>query len=150
MEIDRNGLEVLGREECLRLLAGRRLGRIALSSGALPLVLPVYYAMDGESIVLRAGRETTLGTATTKAVVAFQVDDLDEHHCKGWSVAVTGLAEEVTDPKEVGRLRTIPLDRWGLEDDGHFVRISTDIVSGRRLGRRLGHARRDKRIAASA
>lgn len=150
MEIDRLGLEVLGREECLRLLAGRSLGRIALTSGALPLVLPVYYAMDGESIVLRTGRGTTLGTATARAVVAFQVDDLDEHPRKGWSVAVTGLAEEVTDPKEMDRLRHLPLDRWGPEDDGHFVRISTDIVSGRRLGRRLAHAHRDKRVAASA
>jgi hypothetical protein len=36
MEVDHNGLEVLGRDECLRLLGTATLGRIGVTSGALP------------------------------------------------------------------------------------------------------------------
>lgn len=50
---------------------------------------------------------------------------------------MTGVAEEVTDPDEVERLRRLPLGHWVQGDDKRFVRISTDIVSGRRLGRRV-------------
>ena len=35
MEIDRNGLEVLDRGQCLALLGSAHVGRIGLSSGAL-------------------------------------------------------------------------------------------------------------------
>jgi nitroimidazol reductase NimA-like FMN-containing flavoprotein (pyridoxamine 5'-phosphate oxidase superfamily) len=134
VELDRNGLEVLGRDECLRLLADRAFGRIALTSGALPVVLPVNYAMAGESVILKTGRGTKLDAATRNAVVAFEVDQVDEQARAGWSVLVTGVAEEVTDPKEIERLQRLPLDRWAPGEDGRFVRISTEIVSGRRLG----------------
>ena len=56
MEIDRDGLEVLDRAECFRLLDGGGLGRIAVTSGALPLVMPVAYVMDGETIIVATGR----------------------------------------------------------------------------------------------
>jgi uncharacterized protein len=47
MEVDRNGLEVLGRDACLRLLASATLGRVGVSSGALPSVVPVNFRFDG-------------------------------------------------------------------------------------------------------
>jgi hypothetical protein len=47
MEIDRNGLEVLSRHECLRLLGTATLGRIGVTSDALPTVLPVNFRFDG-------------------------------------------------------------------------------------------------------
>lgn len=54
MEIDRNGLEVLSRDECLRLLAGMRLGRVVVTEMALPAVFPVNYALTGADIVFAA------------------------------------------------------------------------------------------------
>ena len=36
MEVDCNGLEILDRGECLRLLSLATLGRVAITSGALP------------------------------------------------------------------------------------------------------------------
>lgn len=140
MEIDRDGLEVLDRAECLRLLDGPAVGRLAGSSGALPVVLPVGYALDGDSIVLETGRGTTLDFATSGSVVAFEVDNLHERgHC-GWTVMVTGVAEEVRDAVDVERLRRL----LRMEDDGHderFVSISAELVSGRRAHRAHRHAR---------
>ncbi len=74
MEIDRNGLEVLNREECLRLLRHATLGRVAITSGALPQVLPVNFRLFGDRIVFRTGLGTKLDAATSNNVVAFEVD----------------------------------------------------------------------------
>lgn len=95
MEVDRNGLEVLDRDECLRLLASATLGRIGFSSRALPSVLPVDFRLDGERIVVCTTRGGTLEAALRDAVVAFEVDELDPIDHLGWSVAVTGIATEV-------------------------------------------------------
>lgn len=133
MDVDRNGLEVLSRAECLDLLAGASFGRIALTSQALPLVLPVNYRFDGRSIVIRTNPGTKLDAATRHTVVAFEVDDIDPvYHC-GWSVVVQGLARSVDDAGEIERLRRLPLATWTPAGTDRYVLISTDIVSGRRI-----------------
>jgi nitroimidazol reductase NimA-like FMN-containing flavoprotein (pyridoxamine 5'-phosphate oxidase superfamily) len=151
MEIDREGLEVLDRKECLRLLGGNGLGRIAVTSGALPVVLPVDYAMDGDSIIVETGRGTTLDFGTTGAVVAFEVDNLHEHgHC-GWTVMVTGVAHEVSDGPDVDRLQDLLGDgRYG--SDERFIRISSELISGRRTHRahRFSRSRAAARVAQRA
>ena len=102
MEVDRNGLEVLDREECLRLLATATLGRLGLTSGALPTVLPVNFRLDSERVLVRTGRGSKLDAATQNTVVAFEVDDFDPLFQSGWSVVIVGMAREVTDPAELG------------------------------------------------
>ena len=147
MEIDRDGLEVLDRSECLRLLNGPAVGRLAGTSGALPVVLPVSYALDGDSIVLKTVRGSTLDFATSGSVAAFEVDNLHERGRCGWTVMVTGVAQDVRDDVEVERLRGL----LHPDDHGHderFVRISAELVSGRRTHRAHRHAR--SRAAARA
>ena len=60
MEVDRNGLEVLDRAECLRLLGTASLGRIGLTSGALPTVLPVNFRLIDDEIRLTTWMHTPL------------------------------------------------------------------------------------------
>lgn len=134
MEIDRDGLERLDRAECLRLLRTAAVGRVAGTSGALPVVLPVGYAVDGDSIVVETGRGTTLDFATSGSVVAFEVDDLNERGDAGWTVMVTGVAEEVVDHREVDRLREL-LAGYRHDCDQRFVRISSELLSGRSLSK---------------
>ena len=97
MEVDRNGLEVLDRAECLQLLALRRFGRLGLTSGALPTILPVNYWFDGSSIYVRTSPGSKLDAALRGAVVAFEVDDIEPMEHAGWGVVVTGIAREVTE-----------------------------------------------------
>ena len=133
MEVDRNGLEVLGRDDCLRLLAFVTLGRIGFTSGELPTVLPVSFHLDGERILVRTGRGSQLDTALQNlAVVAFEVDEFDPIHHSGWSVAVTGVATEVIDPTELDRARREPVSHWTPVGDEALIAISTEFVSGRR------------------
>ena len=136
MDVDRNGLEVLDRDECLRLLAGATLGRIGVSSGALPTVLPVNFRLDGDRILVRTGVGTKLDAAARNAVVSFEVDDVDSTHDVGWSVVVTGVAREVSDPAELDALRDAPPTRWEPRGDRHVIAISTEMVSGRRVAAR--------------
>jgi uncharacterized protein len=131
MDIDRNGLEVLGRNESLHLLSTAVLGRIAITSGALPTVLPVNFRYDGRRILFRTGVGTKLSAATSHAVVAFEVDEIDPATETGWSVVVTGLAEEVVDPDDLAQ--AVPLVRWASGPDSRIVAISPDLVSGRRI-----------------
>jgi nitroimidazol reductase NimA-like FMN-containing flavoprotein (pyridoxamine 5'-phosphate oxidase superfamily) len=129
---DRNGLEVLPRAECLHLLGEAHLGRIALSMGALPVVLPVNFVMFDDDILVRTAPGTKLEAAARNAVVAFEVDSFDPVYHTGWSVLAQGIAKEVIDPAELERARRAPLVPWS-NSDGHYIRISTEFLSGRRL-----------------
>jgi uncharacterized protein len=129
---DRNGLEVLPRAVCLHLLAEAHVGRIALSMGALPVVLPVNFAMCDDDILVRTAPGTKLEAAATNAVVAFEVDNVDPVYHTGWSVLAQGIAKEVTDPTDLERARRVPLVPWA-GSDGHYLLISTEFLSGRRM-----------------
>jgi nitroimidazol reductase NimA-like FMN-containing flavoprotein (pyridoxamine 5'-phosphate oxidase superfamily) len=72
----RTGLEVLGRGECLRLLAGEEVGRLAMGTGGAPVLLPVNSALDGETLVFRTDPGTKLDHAG-QGPVAFEIDGLD-------------------------------------------------------------------------
>jgi nitroimidazol reductase NimA-like FMN-containing flavoprotein (pyridoxamine 5'-phosphate oxidase superfamily) len=133
MWLDGAGLEILDRDECLRLLADGGTGRIALTVRALPAILPVRYVLDGERIVIRTGTTSTLAAATRSAVVAFEADGHDDEPRREWSVVATGVAEHVTDVLEQARLESLTLPRWGGTDDGCLVVISIDQLGGRRL-----------------
>ena len=139
LPLDRNGLEVLDREISLRLLASSTLGRIGVTDGALPTILPVNFVFDGERILVRTSAGTKLHAAAAGAVVAFEVDDFDPLYHSGWSVVVTGPAQEVTDPEDLARARQAHLPHWSPAD-GNVIAIDPAIVSGRRLtpGHHLG------------
>jgi nitroimidazol reductase NimA-like FMN-containing flavoprotein (pyridoxamine 5'-phosphate oxidase superfamily) len=133
MEIDRNGLEVLSREDCLQLLGTAILGRVAVTTQALPTIVPVNFRFDGREILIRTGRGTKLDAATHNAVVAFEADEIEPVQRGGWGVVVTGVAREVTDPEELADARKLGLERWAPGPDHRVVAISTEVVSGRRI-----------------
>jgi nitroimidazol reductase NimA-like FMN-containing flavoprotein (pyridoxamine 5'-phosphate oxidase superfamily) len=132
VEVDRNGLEVLDRDECLRLLATATLGRVGVSAGALPSVLPVNFRLDGDRILFSTRAGTKLDAATDDAVVAFEVDETDSHTRSGWSVVVTGVARALTDVA-LAEVQRMALTRWAPGGGDRIVAISTDLVSGRRI-----------------
>jgi nitroimidazol reductase NimA-like FMN-containing flavoprotein (pyridoxamine 5'-phosphate oxidase superfamily) len=133
MEFDRNGLEVLGRDECLRLLTGSTLGRIGVTSGALPVILPVNFMVRDEHIFIRTGKGTKLDTATRNSVVVFEVDDFEAFDHSGWSVLVTGIARNAG-PSAASLSLTHAPPRWAPSpDQERVISISIDLISGRRI-----------------
>jgi uncharacterized protein len=128
MTLDGADPQVLEPAECLRLLGGERIGRVAISVNALPVILPVRFALDGSEILFRAAPGGLLAEATRQAVIAFEADG-SEPGVGSWSVLATGLARHVADP-DARALTALP--PWSSEIDV-FVALSPQLLSGRRL-----------------
>lgn len=139
-EIDtRTGLEVLDRDECVALLARSSLGRIAIVVGGRPLVFPVNFTLDGDAVVFRSDAGTKLHGARN-APVAFECDGVDSVYHTGWSVLLTGNAEEVRNEAELARLARLPLGPWCPGPKSTWLRIRPRVLTGRRIPPH-GHAR---------
>ncbi len=134
MDLDTAGLDVLSRDECMRLLASGVIGRVVFTAAALPAVQPVNYAVDADgAVIIRTSAGSRLASAARDAVLAFEVDDFDVASRSGWSVIVTGRAKVVRDPADLQRLKALPLTPWASGDRSEFIRIEPEIVSGRRV-----------------
>lgn len=133
MLFDSGGLEILSGEECRALLSTAPLGRIVFTHAALPAVQPVNFTMAGDDIIIRTSERSKLAAAVRDAVVAFEVDDYHAEKCLGWSVVIVGHARRVSDAEELGRLRNLPLRSWTTSARDDFIRISPEIITGRRI-----------------
>ena len=135
---ERTGLDVLDREECLRLLGAHHVGRVAFVDGGHPMVLPVNYVLDGEAVVFRTDEGAKLTSAMRGAVVAFEIDDAEPIGHTGWSVVLSGRAEDITDPVELNRVRKLPLRPWAKGAKSHWIRIPAERLTGRRIVQGVG------------
>jgi nitroimidazol reductase NimA-like FMN-containing flavoprotein (pyridoxamine 5'-phosphate oxidase superfamily) len=128
----------LPHEECLALLAGTDLGRVAVNMpGWPPLIRPVHYVFDegSQSVVFRCARGSKLRALARAQRAAFEVDGEDPAEGSGWSVIVIGPVEEIASAAEVARLERSGL-RPGLADaQAHWLRIRATAISGRRVRR---------------
>jgi uncharacterized protein len=126
----------LPREECLGLLASHSFGRLAVSMGErAPVLRPVNYLFDqpSQSVVFRTGAGSGFHAVVRSAEATFEIDGIEEHARTGWSVIMSGVADEVTGPNEISRLDGLDLDSWAPGDKAHWMRIRALAVSGRRI-----------------
>jgi uncharacterized protein len=130
-------LDVIDRDECLRLLAADEIGRLAVVAGNTALILPVNYALDGETVVFRTDPGIKLDHGP-RARASFEVDSFDRGQRTGWSVVATGRLEEVTryDAATFDRVRHLAVDPWAGGDKAHWMRLIPDRVTGRRVAAR--------------
>ena len=123
----------LSRQECLTALGGQTLGRIAVSQAALPLILPVNYALEGANIVFRTRAGSLLERTCRDTIVAFEIDQYDETAAFGWSVLVVGVANVVSAGDWL-RAAELGLESTGASDGGIFVKIVPGSITGRTVG----------------
>jgi len=129
--MDPNGEEraALSRHDCLALLRTENFGRLAVSVGALPRVLPIRYEVVGETIGLGVPYEPGLEAATDDAVVAFQVDHNDPGG-ESWTVLVQGRTSAHA-PRRAGEPVPASLTPpGGGTRPFHPVRLRADLVEG--------------------
>jgi nitroimidazol reductase NimA-like FMN-containing flavoprotein (pyridoxamine 5'-phosphate oxidase superfamily) len=126
-------LEALSTEECYRLLRSGVVGRVGVTVGAIPEILPINYTVLGEEIVFRTGAGTKLHAAACDAPIAFEVDDYDSKTGVGWSVLAVGVSKEVTDEGEVAQALSKLPNGWVPHDRDHVVRLDPSRLSGRRI-----------------
>jgi hypothetical protein len=133
--LDRNGLEVLDAQQCMELLDTVKVGRVGVTTEAMPVVLPVTFALDGSSIVFCSTPGTKLYLALAGAVVAFEADDVDPELRFGWSVCIVGPARVLGTPDDIERVRGLGLYPWADLDDPAYISVAADLVTGRRVRR---------------
>jgi nitroimidazol reductase NimA-like FMN-containing flavoprotein (pyridoxamine 5'-phosphate oxidase superfamily) len=124
-------LKELGEAECLELLASHHVGRVAYCDDLGPVVLPVNYAIDHDTVLLRVSPHSTLARNLRSAKASFEIDDFDDYTQSGWSVLVRGDATFVEfDDLPEEDVRPIP---WAEGQRNLHIRITPHDVSGRRL-----------------
>jgi nitroimidazol reductase NimA-like FMN-containing flavoprotein (pyridoxamine 5'-phosphate oxidase superfamily) len=136
-------VQALSEEECLRLVAGHEVGRIAYAGRFGPTVLPVNYKLHEGTIVFRTGQDSPLdedlrtGIANAEYKVAFEVDHLDPATREGWSVLIQGSIHHVTAAQERAAVARSGVTPWTGGEKEQFMRVRPTRITGRRIG----HAR---------
>ena len=132
-------IEELDEDQCLSLIAGGGIGRIAYASRFGPAVLPVNYALQDGAVVFRTAAHGPLdedlrtGIADADYKVAFEIDSIDSAAREGWSVLIQGPAHHVTGSGE-DAVRQAGIESWAPGDRELFVRIVPSRITGRRVG----------------
>jgi nitroimidazol reductase NimA-like FMN-containing flavoprotein (pyridoxamine 5'-phosphate oxidase superfamily) len=133
----------LTRAECLRLLAATGLGRIVVTlpdpevpTANRAVIRPVNYVFDepSQSVLIRSAPGSKLRAILGSPRAMFEIDGAHPDGRIGWSVIVSGLAEEITNEAELRRVQQLDLEPLPPGYQGHWIRIHTTVVSGRRIG----------------
>ena len=125
-------LRTLSPVECFDLLEPGGIGRVAFASEGIT-ILPVSFALTGQTIVFRTAPDTLLALYAN-AEVSFEADRFDDALREGWSVLVHGHAHTVTEEREVKHLEgTTHVEPWPDGARDVYVRITPAQISGRRI-----------------
>ena len=127
------GMEVIDERRCRSLLGQSHLGRLGFTFRSLPIILPVNYTLDEDQIVFRSESGSILSAAIAHDVACLEVDDHDDFDHSGWSVLATGRLGEIEDQARLDRLHHLPLPAWRPMARPHYLQLSLDLISGRRL-----------------
>ena len=119
----------LDRKECLELLRSAPVGRFAVAPGGVaPLVVPVNFLLDGETVVFRSEPGEKIDGFENRPA-SLEIDGVDVDERLGWSVLVRGMASVV--PCWAGPA-DVELHPWG-GDKPLWVRLVPAEITGRRL-----------------
>jgi len=130
-----NELVELTHEECRELLGTVVVGRVAMCTPMGPRITPVNYTLHGEAIVFRTAPYTELGTYGRDTELAFEIDNIDYEHHRGWSVVAIGRGHIVEDPEEVQEIRDISDPRPWVAGQRHlYMKLEWRDLTGRRIG----------------
>ena len=123
----------LSRQECTTRLREAAVGRVAVCTPDGPVIIPVNYVMDDDTVVMRTAPYTLLaGHAWGK--VAFEIDELDHDMRRGWSVLVVGHASPVDDGDEIEASHLVDkLSPWAPGSRNMFIRITPQRITGRQV-----------------
>ncbi|HWG63757.1 MAG TPA: pyridoxamine 5'-phosphate oxidase family protein [Streptosporangiaceae bacterium] len=134
-------VEQVEEAECLRLIAGGRIGRLAYSSPSGVAIIPVGYELQDGHIMFPTplgsptDQDLRTGIADAAYHVAFEVDEFDIDAQEGWTVYIQGAASHVG-VRQDGTIDWSPdADASADSQFEHFLCISPTRMAGRRLSR---------------
>ncbi len=131
---DHAGLLILGPNACDEYLATTPVGRLAFVHDGEVQIFPVNYRWHRGTVVFRTATGAKLDAAAMLRSVAFEIDGWDANTATGWSVLVTGVAEEVESEDEVSELAGLDLRPWaGPRGRDRWMRIRPESITGRSI-----------------
>lgn len=125
-------LHELPRDKCWQLVRDSLVGRLAVVHEDAPDIFPVSFVVDHATVVLRTAAGTKHDSARNH-IVAFEVDGYDLDAAEAWSVVLRGRATEVYAMDEAIEIMNLPLSPWAPGSKPHLLRITPDVVTGRRF-----------------
>jgi nitroimidazol reductase NimA-like FMN-containing flavoprotein (pyridoxamine 5'-phosphate oxidase superfamily) len=127
---------VLSEDECRALLEAHDVGRVGFVIDDLPVVLPVNYAVVGDTIVVRTA-PGVLTAGVSDRPVAFEIDGFERWNRSGWSVLAQGHGRDIAEEADNrgGALRSSEVDTWAPGDRAVSLTIDITHLSGRRIAR---------------
>jgi uncharacterized protein len=120
-------------EECWRLIPMASLGRVGLTEGALPVILPVHFTVHEAEVAFASLPDVKIRSADRGDILVFQVDHYDPSTRQGWAVNAIGPARRITQPDEIRHLHSVNFTPWSWRDCVSYVAIRPDVLRGRRL-----------------
>lgn len=111
----------------------RRDGHLALTEGALPVLVPVVYRLEGDELTVWAGPGLSPRVPDRHEVVAFQTGAADPGATWAWSVLVQGRAHPLPAGLELPRGGSTP-GRWRCWSPSGVFQVHMDLVSGWMVG----------------
>ncbi len=122
---------------CAELLSTQSVGRVAWQGPHGLQILPVTYAYYEGSIVFRTAVDSVLSDLSSSTDVVFEIDEIDQHNHRGWSVVASGHAEAVAEQQEADRLLTdagvVP---WAPGLRNVLIQITPQKITGRTVAAR--------------
>lgn len=129
---DERQSSVLSGPRCRELLAGNDIGRVAWQAADGPQILPILYALRGETVLFRTSPYGALSDLIRPTEVAMEVDQLDVEHRSGWSVLVRGRAEAASEPAEFSPTWTLDgIVPWAPGQRNLVIQITPRVITGR-------------------
>lgn len=128
---DPGSLQLLGLDEVRRLLVRRTEGHLALTEGALPVLVPAVYRLEGDELTVWAGPGLSPRVPEHHEVVAFEAGACDPQASWAWSVLVQGRAHPHRG--EPSGRAPVPAIGPGWPPSGVF-QVHMDLVSGWMVG----------------
>jgi nitroimidazol reductase NimA-like FMN-containing flavoprotein (pyridoxamine 5'-phosphate oxidase superfamily) len=127
-------LETLSYDDCLMLLRGQSVGRVAVVDNGFPIVLPINYRLVETSGPLWVALRTRPGNVIDRAPmpVALEIDRIDVGEQEGWSVVVRGTLHHV-DPDAAGFRERFDPQPWLTDERDAWLIIEPFSITGRLL-----------------
>ena len=125
------GRREISREECLRFIAQAEVGRVALTVGALPEIIPVNFRVVDGTVVFGVHSESVLAQEAEGTVVAFQADSFDPESERGWHVRAIGTFRMPVRPDELAAAGDVVPEPWARGEEAELVmQIELVVLSG--------------------
>ena len=141
-------MRALTEMECRRLLKTVAVGRLGLTERALPVIVPVPFTVCGDDEVIVHATSAVGAGIGGGTIVAFEADEWDPRHGRGWTVSAVGPSWLVTAPERIAEL-----DRLGfagrVDSDGGYLAVQLAQVRGHALDHPQGGTG-DLNVGASA